>query len=147
MEPREYASDMTRSGFGRQETLEWRIQTGPSTNAEMLSAWIQHRVAYELRSFLRGPALRSSPSALADELHTPKDNLLRKFRGEVSATLAELIMWCGAVGRMDILVEALSDLAKGSLPNAPADIDGTRPEHKIERVDGLRMPPDPPSAQ
>jgi hypothetical protein len=133
-----HVSESTRHNFGKRDPIELVAGPGPAASGEALAAWIQHRVcvAANRRLKLHG----SSMAGLADALYLNTDTLRRKFRGEDSATLAELLTWCVALGILHVWVEITQDIAAGKLP----PVAGPAGRLDLEPLTTLRLRPLPP---
>ena len=136
MDIRTHFSAGTRRNFGKQDEVVLVVGDGPVEVGQALAAYVQHRVCLAAKRHLDG--LDSSVTALAEALFQHPTTLQRKFRGEESASMAEMLSWCLALGIMHLWTGIWAELANGAYPKA------ARGSWSVEPVKELRHRPLPP---
>lgn len=123
--------------------MTWTPVEGLSAQSELLAHYVQHRICVVLRRHIEGPAHQSSIAAFAEALHINETTLQRKFRGDAPATLAEMFMWCAALGLLDELADIIDGLAKNHMPTLSQQGEGGTTVLKLSRLGTLRRKPAP----
>lgn len=94
--PARFAAD--EDTFGRLDAAEFTSAAGLLANqrAELAAAMLQHQVALEATEVLAGRSLEVAD--LARAARTDVDHLRRKLRGQVRASLEDLLCWTDILG-------------------------------------------------
>jgi hypothetical protein len=133
---REHFSNGTRRNFGKEDDVRLVVGEGSVATGQALAAYVQHRVCLAAKRHLDGHD--SSITALAEALFQHPTTLQRKFRGEESASMAEMLSWCLALGIMRQWTGIWAELDKGGYPKLE------RGSWAVEPVKELRPRPLPP---
>lgn len=143
VDPKSSAHARTARNFGHEDHVTWTPVEGLAAQSELLAHYVQHRICVVLRRHIEGPAHQSSIAAFAEALHVNETTLQRKFRGDAPATVAEMLMWCAALGVLDEFATIFEDLANNRMPALSPQADGTSPQLKLWRLGPLRRKPAP----
>ena len=137
MDLRTHFSEGTRRNFGKHDEVVLIVGEGAVATGQAMAAYVQHRVCLSVKRHLDQHG--SSITGLAEALYQHPVTLQRKFRGEESAPMPEMLSWCYALGIMRVWTGLWAEIGAGKYPKLVGS-----GAWEVEPVTELRARPLPP---
>jgi hypothetical protein len=136
--PRDYAEDA--GGFGRAETLRWKLPSGGRERMFLRSAQLQHRYVLRIRERLAIRAVGVKEYAAAAETSYPR--LLRVLRGEAILRLEDIALADLVLGDVAELPRAVPTLDADEVRRLIADVPDQTAQAVLDRINAARRASD-----